>query len=332
MPQSDDYDSPWKDAIERYFPEFLKFFFPAAHGEVDWSKEHVFLDQELLAVTPDAELGRRHVDKLVRVTGLGGEARQIFVHIEVQGEPAQNFAERMFVYNYRLYDRHRSPVASLAVLADDRLGWKPDAFRFEVFGCRHSLEFPTAKLLDWAGREDELLADENPFALVTAAHLLTRATRQDMNARFAAKWRLVRVLFERGWDRQRVVDLFAVIDWMMRLPDDLARRLLGNIAAFEERTAMRYVTSVERILSWSKGTTRGPQEGARGPARGRGGPAHASAGAALRRSSGLGARPRPIRRLRRAGNMERAAAGGVVGGGGFSIARTRYPLPISGSL
>ena len=231
MPQSDDYDSPWKDTIERYFPEFLKFFFPLAHGEVDWSKEHVFLDQELLAVTPDAELGRRHVDKLVRISGLGGEATRIFVHIEIQGEAAQDFSERMFVYNYRLYDRYRSPVASLAVLADDRLGWKPRAFHFEVFNCRHSLEFPTAKLLDWAGREDALLADENPFALVTAAHLLTRASRPDMHARFAAKWRLVRVLLERGWERQRVVDLFAVIDWMMRLPDDLARQLSENIAA-----------------------------------------------------------------------------------------------------
>jgi hypothetical protein len=24
----DDYDSPWKTALERYFPEFMAFFFP----------------------------------------------------------------------------------------------------------------------------------------------------------------------------------------------------------------------------------------------------------------------------------------------------------------
>ena len=66
-------------------------------------------------MTPDAELGRRHVDKLIRVSGFGGEATRIFVHIEIQGEAAQDFAERMFVHHYRLYDRYRSPVASLAV-------------------------------------------------------------------------------------------------------------------------------------------------------------------------------------------------------------------------
>ncbi|MEY4209528.1 MAG: hypothetical protein RLZZ20_2680, partial [Pseudomonadota bacterium] len=27
----DDYDSPWKEAIERYFPDFMHFYFPAAY-------------------------------------------------------------------------------------------------------------------------------------------------------------------------------------------------------------------------------------------------------------------------------------------------------------
>ena len=27
---SDDYDSPWKDAVEHYFPEFMAFYFPDA--------------------------------------------------------------------------------------------------------------------------------------------------------------------------------------------------------------------------------------------------------------------------------------------------------------
>ena len=71
MPKSDttndQYDSPWKEVIERYFPEFMAFYFPDASAEIDWSKEHVFLDQELRAVVQDAELGTRFVDRLVRV-------------------------------------------------------------------------------------------------------------------------------------------------------------------------------------------------------------------------------------------------------------------------
>ena len=73
----DDYDSPWKEAIEHYFPEFMEFYFPEAFTEIDWSKEQVFLDQELHAVAQDAELGKRFVDKLVRVTLLNGDEKWI---------------------------------------------------------------------------------------------------------------------------------------------------------------------------------------------------------------------------------------------------------------
>ena len=243
----DDYDSPWKEVLEHHFPEFLAFFFPAAHVEIDWSQGHDFLDNELRQVVQDAELGRRFVDKLVRVTRLGGVEEWIFIHIEVQGWRDAGFAERMFVYNYRIYDRYRKPVVSLAVLADEDPAWKPSSFGFDTMGCQLELKFPSAKLLDWTGREDDLLAQENPFAMVTAAHLATRATRRDMQARYAAKWKLVSLLYERGWNRQRIIDLFAVIDWMMGLPDDLEEQLWQNIEEIEARVKMQYVTSVERI-------------------------------------------------------------------------------------
>lgn len=61
---NDDYDSPWKEAIEHYFPEFMAFYFPEAYAQIDGSKEHVFLDQELRAVVQDAELGKRFVGLL----------------------------------------------------------------------------------------------------------------------------------------------------------------------------------------------------------------------------------------------------------------------------
>ena len=256
----DDYDSPWKDAVERYFPEFMEFFFPVADAAINWAVGYAFLDQELHAVVQDAELGRRYVDKLVRVALLGGGEAWILVHIEVQGTRDAKFPERMFVYNYRLFDRYRRPVASLAVLADDAPGWKPSSFGFDVLGCEHHLKFPTVKLLDSVVREGELLREENPFALVTVAHLVTRATRDDMAARYAAKLKLVRLLYERGWDRQRVIDLFTVIDWMMRLPDELTGQLWQEIEAIEEDTKMRYVTSVER-LGIEKGIQKGLAEG-----------------------------------------------------------------------
>jgi hypothetical protein len=33
----DDYDSPWKEAIHRFFPDFLQFFYPQVHQDIDLS-------------------------------------------------------------------------------------------------------------------------------------------------------------------------------------------------------------------------------------------------------------------------------------------------------
>lgn len=253
---TDDYDSPWKSAIEHAFPEFVAFYFPAVHAQIDWSRGHSFLDKELRQVVRDAEFGRRHVDQLVRVHRHDGHEDWVYIHVEIQGRHDGGFEKRLFVYNYRIFDRHDRPVATLAVLADDDPHWRPARYSYELFGCRHLLDFPVAKLLDFDARADALLADRNPFALVTAAHLYTRRTRHDPFDRFQAKRRLVRLLYERDWDKKRVIELFAVLDWMMRLPAELEDELWHDIETLEGERKVKYITSVERLA-----IERGKQEG-----------------------------------------------------------------------
>lgn len=256
----DDYDSPWKEAIERHFPDFMHFYFPDAHACIDWQQPPVFLDQELRAVVQDARVGKRFVDKLVRVASVGGAIEWIYVHIEVQGEPQPEFAERMFVYHYRLYDRYKKPIASLAVLSDDRTSWRPESFHYSSLGCHLDLSFPVAKLLDWAGKEAMLDDSRNPFAVVTQAHLATRRTRGDASARYAVKWRLVQGLYRRGFVKQQVLDLFRVIDWLMRLPQALDAQLRHDLHALEEEAKMQYISSIER-LAIDEGMRKGMQQG-----------------------------------------------------------------------
>lgn len=257
---ADDYDSPWKEVIERYFPDFLHFYFPDAHAQVDWSQPPLFLEQELRAVVQDAELGTRFVDKLVRVTRRDGDAEWVYLHLEVQGSAQESFAERMFVYNYRLYDRYHVPIASLAVLADEQAHWRPTAFAYDVLGCHMGIRFPVAKLLDWAGNEARLTDSRNPFAVVTQAHLATRATRGNPPARYAAKWALVKDLYKRGWNHQQVIDLMKILDWMMRLPKELAQTLRQDMQTLEKEMGKPYVTSFERLAS-EEGIAKGIQQG-----------------------------------------------------------------------
>ena len=87
-----DYDSPWKEVIELFFPQFIAFFFPNMYQAIDWTQEFRFLDQELQQIVRDAEIGLRRVDKLVSVYLLDGVETWILIHIEVQGNPEDSFA------------------------------------------------------------------------------------------------------------------------------------------------------------------------------------------------------------------------------------------------
>jgi hypothetical protein len=256
----DEYDTPWKEAVTRYFPEFIQFYFPDVSARIDWSKGYQFLDQELAQVVKDAELGKRLIDKLVQVTTHENANEWVYIHIEIQGSHDHLFAQRIFTYNYRLYDKYRRPIASLALLADDRTRWKPKHYGYELFGCRMGIHFPVAKLLDYHADLEALLINPNPFALVTAAHLLTRQTKRNPQQRYAAKWRLAKLLYERDWDKQRIIDLFSVLDWMMQVPPELQRQLWHEIDQLERIHQMPYITSVERI-GMEKGLQIGLQQG-----------------------------------------------------------------------
>ncbi|MGH7172904.1 MAG: transposase [Gemmataceae bacterium] len=255
-----DYDNPWKDALDRWFEAFLAFFFPDAHRRIDWSRGWLSLDAELRQVVRDAELGKRLADKLVRVWLRDGREVCLLIHVEVQGWPEEDFARRMFVYHYRIFDRYNQQVISLAVLADDRRDWRPDHFGYDLAGCRLTFAFPIVKLLDFAAQRPLLEASDNPFAIVVLAHLATRQTHHDPASRHAWKVRLLRGLYERGLSRDDVLQLFNLIDWMMDLPPALEQLFKQEAEDIERENHMRYVTSIER-LARQEGKAEGKAEG-----------------------------------------------------------------------
>lgn len=253
-----DYDSPWKEILESYFDAFTAFFFPVAHGDIDWQRGYEFLDKELQQVVREAEVGKRLADKLVKVWNGAGEQIWVLIHIEVQSQPESGFAERMYTYNYRLRDRFNRPVASFAVLGDDSATWRPERFEAELWGCQTCFQFPTVKLLDYEQRWSALEASDNIFATVVMAHLKTLATQSDAIERQQWKVRLAKRLFQKGLDRQAVIDLIRFIDWLLVLPDDLEQDFWEVLQAQE--VAMKYVTTLERFAE-ARGLQEGLQEG-----------------------------------------------------------------------
>jgi hypothetical protein len=126
-----------------------------------------------------------------------------------------------------------------------------------VLGCEHVMRFPTAKLLDFEPQLSELPHHANPFALVTAAHLSALRTRADVDRRLAAKRQLVRLLYRQGWGKQRVLDLFAVLDWMLRLPPPQEHQVWQDIEAIERSagpdwaSARLQAADVSQLEQWA---------------------------------------------------------------------------------
>jgi hypothetical protein len=259
-----DQDSLWKEALEHFLASFLAFFFPHVHDAIDWSRGYESLDKELQQIVRDARVGRQLADKLFKVWRKDGREAWLLIHIEVQGKRERAFPERMFVYSYRIYDRYRRLAVSLAVLCDESPRWRPDHFEANALGCNVRLDFLTAKLLDYRGRDEELEREANPFAAVVLAQLKAQETRGAPGERWRWKVRLVKGLYDRGLDMEQMRQLLRLMDWMVQLPEELQQQFEEEMHRFEEEKRMPYLSSFERKAlekGLKEGLEKGRQEG-----------------------------------------------------------------------
>jgi hypothetical protein len=255
-----DFDSPWKEALDRYFQPFLALLFPQAHAGIDWSRGYEPLDKELQEVARGETTGPVVVDKLFKVWRTSGEEEWILVHVEVQSQPDVEFTRRMYRYHYRIYDKYTRTVVSLAVLGDDRPSWRPDRFVYNLWGCGVDFRFPAVKLLDVAADEAALLQARNPVGFVVLAHRRAQEAANDPERRLSYAAALVRHLYSFGFSREDVRELFRLITWFMNLPRELDLQLWREVQTIEQEKHMAYVTTVERIAR-EEGVAEGRAEG-----------------------------------------------------------------------
>jgi len=165
-----------------------------------------------------------------------------------------------YSYNYRVFDRYDRKVASLAILADTSSTWRPDHYSYDLWGSRSSLWFPMVKLLDYREHWEALIEDSNPFAIAVMAHLQSMSTSKDLINRRHWKIRLTKMLYNKGYSRETVLELFRFIDWVIELPEDEVDTFWQEVEAYEQEKKMPYVTSVER-KSFGEGKLEGKAEG-----------------------------------------------------------------------
>jgi hypothetical protein len=263
-----EYDSPWKEFLDHYLKAFLEFSFLELHDEIDWSYEVVMRDKELQQIAPESESGSRIVDKLAEVKMFAGDIQWLLIHVEVQSQKTESFAKRMYTCFYRIKDKYDKPLVSLAILGDDNPNWRPSSYSQEVYGCNVVFTFPTVKLLDYLKDIEALESSRNPFAMIALTHLMTMQTTNEPDNRYRWKYRLMRLLYQRGYRAEEIKQLLRVIDWMMDLPSGLEIQFRKDMESIEREKNMDYVTSFERLakaegieLGLEKGREEGLEQG-----------------------------------------------------------------------
>ncbi len=123
-----DHDRLFKQLIETCFEDFMLYFFSEIHQQLDFTHTQ-FLQQELFT---DVTVGeKRAVDLLVEIK-LREEDCLLIVHTEHQEQYQQAFAERMFVYFSRLYEKYRRKILPIAIFVHERNVEEPEQFVIEL--------------------------------------------------------------------------------------------------------------------------------------------------------------------------------------------------------
>lgn len=242
-----DQDSVWKDILELYFPKMMEFFYPGIYQKIDWAQRFRSLDQELQQVVRQAIVGKRFVDKLFQVFACGQEA-MVLIHAEIQGQPQMDFEERLFEYSCLLYARYKQPVLTLVLLVDSARNWRPTEYRSYVLGLPvHHFQFYPVKLLDYREQESILKTNDNPFAWITLVQLASIKTRNNWSQRLTSKISLTRLLYQRKWTKTKILNLYAFLDWVLTLPEDLETIYTEELKQIEEIAQMPFITGMERM-------------------------------------------------------------------------------------
>ncbi len=279
-PVANDYDSPWKDALEQFFPQAIQLLAPDLYALIDWSIPPVFLDKELQAIQRAAvpAEGRLLVDKLVKVRLRTGHLAHLQVHLEAQGHLACDadfhaFSWRVFQYRTLLQIRDMRqhnlktppPIYSLGILIDQPASADPPITQLchqdKFLSQKTEFIFPVVELSQWANRLDELDAQApgNPFAIFVMAQI--QASRHpDKATRLRPLIDLIRRLYSYGYSQPQIGQLLRLVEWVVRLPPELETDYLEAAQQLEQEYEMSYVTIAERVYT-QKGIEQGIEKG-----------------------------------------------------------------------
>jgi len=233
-----DYDGLWKRIIDDLFKEFMQFFAPDLHDEIDFTKTPFPLKQEYYRRIIKTPKGKNIVDKIMQVSLKSGEEKWILIHIEVQAKANEEFSKRMFRYFYRIYDYFDRDIYAIALVTDKQKTPAPDQFNYSFYGTRIDYTYNCYRFQDHT--VDKLEQSNNPFAYAVIAGKYANQAKNNAEQRFAFKQKLMKQILKRfplhdEQSRIYLQGLFHFIEYLLQIPDNLQDKLENELFEFVEK-------------------------------------------------------------------------------------------------
>ena len=238
-------DSLWKSLLEDVFDDLLRYLYPDADEIFDMERGFDFLDKELEDLFP--ELNEQHirfVDKLVKVWLKNGKVRWILIHIEVQGRYDKKFAERMFIYFYRIRDKYHREITAWAILTDSNKKFVPTEYKESFLGTSISYQFNMLKAINQD--QTTLRQSNNPFSIVMLTVLLALKKKKVPEIKLVdLKMDIVKELYKKEIPKKKIQAVMNFLKHYVRFNEE-------NTLIFDEKldsfNGKSYPMGIEQFL------------------------------------------------------------------------------------
>ncbi len=255
-----DYDLGWKEIIQKYFEDGMKLLYPELDKIIDYKKGYKFLDKEISEIIGSNKKNKKVVDSLVEVHLKNGEEKWLLLHIEFQQAKEKEFEIRIYIYNYRIFNKYKKETISFVILGDKDKNWRPNEYKIEYPEFLLHFKYKLVKLIDFETKKDELLKSKNPFALIILSHLKRLEAGNDVVKQFRIKKELVKNLYNLGFNKNDIRNIIEFIDCLFQLPKELEEEYIEEIRKYEEVKRMPLMLTAEK-LGIEKGIGLGREQG-----------------------------------------------------------------------
>jgi predicted transposase YdaD len=207
-------DALWKGIIDNLAIDFIAFFFPEIHAQMDNTQQIDSLDKELAAMQPQSDSKLRHADKLLRAVLKDGNETWILIHVEVQGYTDPQFTMRMFQSYYRILDKYGKPPVALAIYTDRSLSSHLSQYHSTHYQTTINYKFQTFSII--SHQPAELRKSGNPFGFILEIARRALDPYDDDNAIINSKLEMIKYYLTQGLDKKKLRYLMDFIRYYLR--------------------------------------------------------------------------------------------------------------------